>query len=209
MAETKNATHLFELPGRQYHNSESWWTSFFAMLTLYRSQQDPQWSLSTFVFKGGWPTEQGRFTPGRLSVEQLIVEAGLSKNPFRLASWPNEFLQLKPDVCVLRQDEREVIFVEVKTIGASIARNHLRYLGMRNHLQEVGWSAKLYYLLSHGHECHGDFPLIEHSQVQVILWEDVLLSAIGTPVGQMLGVRLDEYATRPAVAPQYEAGPDR
>jgi hypothetical protein len=193
----KNATYLFELPARRYHSSESWWTAFFSMLILYRSRQEPQWSLPAYVSRAGCPLEKGTFAPGRLGLANLIVEAPLSENPFSLTSWPNEFLQLKPDVCILRREERHVVFVEVKTIGASVARNHSRYLKICEHLRQSGWSAELYYLLSHGHECVGDWPLIENDGVRVILWEDVLRAAIGTPLGEIFDQSLSEYATRP------------
>jgi hypothetical protein len=125
----------------------------------------------------------------------LFVEAPLSANPFRLSSWPEEFLLLKPDVCILRRSQRETVFVEVKTIGASIARNHTRYLRARDHLRRSGWAAELYYLLSHGHECPGDWPLIERDEVRVILWEDVLRAATETPLGELFDESLRAYAT--------------
>ena len=193
----KNATYLFEQQGRRHHSSESWWTSFFSMLVLYCSRQDMRWSLPTYVCRGGKPIESDTFSPGRLGFANLVVEAPLSENPFLLESWPNEFLQLKPDVCIIRPEERHAVFVEVKTLGASVARNHSRYLNIREHLRRSGWSAELYYLLSHGHECVGDWPLIEHDQVRVILWEDVLRAAAGTPSAEIFDQSLSAYATRP------------
>lgn len=193
----KNATYLFELPGRRFHSSESWWTSFFFMLILYRSRENAEWTLPTYVCRSGWPVKSGAFAPGRLGLANLIVEAPLSENPFLLGSWPKEFLQLKPDICILRRDQRQALFIEVKTIGATVARNHSRYLDVRQHLRTLGWPAEFYYLLSHGHECLGDWPLIEHDQVPVILWEDVLRAAVGTPFGALFDEPLSEYATHP------------
>lgn len=197
----KNATHLFERPTRRYHSSESWWTSFFSLLLLYRSRNDPQWTLPTYTCRSGYPVEPVPFSPGRLSPENLIVEAPLSKNTFGIASWPVEFLQLKPDVCILHSDCCRVVFIEVKTIGASIARNHTRYLQTRDHLRHLGWSADVYYLLSHGHECVGDWPLIEHDEVRVMLWEDVFQFAIDTPFGDLFDEPLAHYASRPSAPP--------
>lgn len=205
----KNATYLFELPGRRYHSSESWWTSFFSMLLLYCSRKDPQWTLPTYTCRGGHPVESAPFAPGRLGLADLIVEAPLSENPFRLASWPVEFLQLKPDVCILRSDRCQAAFIEVKTLGASVAKNHVRYLRIRDHLRQLGWSADFFYLLSHGHECLGDWPLIEHDEVRVMLWEDVLSSAIGTPFGDLFDQPLTEYATRPSMQPNPPLQPSR
>ena len=74
------------------------------------------------------------------------------------------------------------MFVEVKTIGASIARNQARYLKIRDHLRQAGWSAELYYVLSRGHECVGDWSLIENDGVHVLLWEDILREALATPL---------------------------
>jgi hypothetical protein len=92
-------------------------------------------------------------------------------------------------VCILRADVCQATFIEVKTIGGSIARNHGRYLKARDHLRSLGCSADFYYLLSHGHECHGDWPLIEHDEVRVMLWEDVLRAAADTPFGEFLITR--------------------
>ena len=200
-APLKNATHLFELPGRRYHSSESWWTSFFCMLLLYHSRMDSHWTLPTYTCHDGYPATDQPFAPGRLGAADLIVEAPLSENPFRLPSWPVEFLQLKPDVCILRNKLRAATFIEVKTIGASIAKNHTRYLKARDHLRQLSWSAEFFYLLSHGHECLGDWPLIQHDQVRVMLWEDVLRAAIGTPFGELFDDALADYATRPSEQP--------
>jgi hypothetical protein len=106
-------------------------------------------------------------------------------------------LGLKPDVWILRREDRQVVFVETKTIGASIARNHLLYLRVLSHLRDVGWSAELYYLLSHGHECQADWPLIEQSGLAVILWEDVLRTTLGTPFETLFDEDLSIYATAP------------
>ncbi len=191
----KNATYLFQLPGRCYHSSESWWTAFFSMLLLYCTRKDSQWTLPTYTYSGGYPVESAPFAPGRLSLADLIVEAPLSENPFRLASWPLEFLQLKPDVCILRADVCQATFIEVKTIGASIAKNHGQYLKARDHLRSLGWSADFYYLLSHGHERQGDWPLIEQHEVRIMHWEDVLRAATGTPFGELFDHPITEYAT--------------
>ena len=64
----KNATYLFELPGRRYHSSESWWTSFFSMLLLYRSRNDPQWALPTYACRNGYPVESVPFALGDLAL---------------------------------------------------------------------------------------------------------------------------------------------
>ena len=202
MEPVKNATHLFELPERRYHSSESWWSSFFAMVLLDRTQNDPHWCLRTYSCKDGWPLERHDcFMPGRLAPAEVIIEAPLSEHPFRLARWPTEFLCLKPDVCILRGALSQVTFIEVKTIGASLAKNHSRYLRARTHLEEQGWCAKFYYLLSHGHECPGDWSLVERDNVPIILWEDVLREAAATPFAKLVADSLTEYSTRPAGPP--------
>lgn len=202
MTETqKNATYLFELPDRHYHSSESWWTTFFSMLLLYRTRKNSQWTLPTYTYCGGYSVESAPFEPGRLSLADLIVEAPLSKYPFRLESWPLEFLQLKPDVCILNAGMCQATFIEVKTIGASIAKNHDRYVKARNHLRTLGWSVDFYYLLSHGHEHDDDWPLIERDEVRVMHWEDVLRAAMDTPFGELFDHPLTEYATEPSKPP--------
>jgi len=38
--EVKNATYLFERPWRLFHNSESFWTSWFALFLLQQSSSE-------------------------------------------------------------------------------------------------------------------------------------------------------------------------
>lgn len=171
------------------------------MLLLYRTRKDPQWTLPTYTYSGGYSVDSAPFQPGRLSLADLIVEARLSKIPFRLEGWPDRFLNLKPDVCILKADVCQATFIEVKTIGASIAKNHCLYLEARDHLRTLGWSADFYYLLSHGHEHHRDWPLIENGEVRVMHWEDVLRAATDTPFGELFDHPLTEYAAEPTKQP--------
>src|SRR5205809_7328019 len=55
---------------------------------------------------------------------------------------------------------RDVAVTGVQTCALPI------YLKTREHLRQSGWAAELYYLLSHGHECRGDWPLIERDKVR-------------------------------------------
>ena len=55
----------------------------------------------------------------------------------------------------------------------------------------------LCYLLSHGHEVKGDWPLIERHELRIILWEEALRAVIGTPLALVFDFDLTPYASRP------------
>jgi hypothetical protein len=118
-----NATHLFEKPARDRHNSESWWSAFFSLVLLYRARTDPPLSLPiyTYTAAAGYRTV-GYFPAKGFSFATAAVEAPLSATAFGLAAWPIEFLGLKPDLSVIEPERQHALFIETKTIGGSVAQ---------------------------------------------------------------------------------------
>lgn len=193
-----NATYLFEQPARHRHNSESWWNAFFSLLMLYLAKTNPSFSLPiyTYTTAAGY-RKVGDLVSKAFSFATMAVEAPLSAKAFGLAAWPVEFLGLKPDLSILEPDRQHVLFIETKTIGATVAQNVALYGQVCAHLRQNGWDVDLCYLLSHGHEAQRDWPLIEQHALRIIMWEDVLRAAIDTPLGRVFDVDLPAYASRP------------
>ncbi len=193
-----NATHLFEQPARYRHNSESWWSAFFSMLLLYRTKTEPSFSLSIYTYTTAVGYRRvGQLVPRTFSFATMSVEAPLSAMAFGLATWPVEFLGLKPDLSVVEPERRHALFIETKTIGSSVAQNVALYDQVCAHLRQSGWDVDLCYLLSHGHEARRDWPLIEQHALRIVLWEDVLRAVINTPLARVFDVDLAAYASRP------------
>lgn len=193
-----NATHLFERPARHRHHSEAWWSAFFSLVLLYRAQTAPQFTLPIYTYRCRRYRQVGHLGVEGLSFDTVAVEAPLSERAFGLAAWPPKFLNLKPDLSVIVLAEQQATFIETKTIGATIARNLDRYSKLCVHLNQNGWAVNLFYLLSHGHESPNDWSLITQKDLRILLWEDVLRSAIGTPLACVFDVDLTVYATHPA-----------
>lgn len=191
-----NATYLFERPYRYCHNSESWWTAFFSMLVLYKSNTEPSFSLPIKTY-----TTASRFTRidwlacAGLQFSDIVVESPLNAQTFNLPEWSTDYQNIKPDLTIVMREQKTVTFIEVKTIGAGIARNLQLYENLCQHLQTSGWKASICYLLSCGHETNTDWRLLERHSVCVILWEDVLLAASETPLAQIFDVPLANYCS--------------
>jgi len=193
-----NATYLFELPFRGFHNSESWWTAFFSMLVLFLAHEDAEASIPLYAYNAENAIHRtGSFDFNGYTYSKTVIEGALRGDVFAFDIWPNEFLNLKPDITFWIPEKKKVVFVEVKTIGASIQGNASTYVALRDHMRKEGWDAHLYYLLSHGHEATNDWPVIEKSSIPFILWEDVLKLSLNTPFSHVFDEAIEQYITLP------------
>lgn len=176
-----NATNLFEIPNRTYRSSESFWTSFlaFAILTGSRSSLPIKLPVFECVFEG----DGGYFLQcddliinEPVELKNIVVEGRIQPNFLpNIKSVPNELMNLKPDI-LLRIDN-SVIIIEVKTIGHSLGEYQMTcYDKLREFVRWHGYSAKVYYLLSAGHEDERDWKLLQKqsektTSANIILWE--------------------------------------
>ncbi len=101
---------------------------------------------------------------------------------FPAESWPLTLHNLRPDVVFRDESPLKATLIEVKTRGASVRQNIENYERVVEFLVDNGWNARLFYLLSAGHEDgpRGDWELLEKTRGRIILWEDVLAAAIGS-----------------------------
>lgn len=194
-----NATYLFESPTRHFHNSEQFWTAYFALFLLWESQSKEPRKIPVYSCDPrGYLTALPDTLPMLgLTFAEVIMEGKLSGEAFGLKEWPNDLKDRRVDIVLLRREHKVADFIEVKTIGADVKHNFELYAKLCETLQKSGWNSNLYYLLSHGHEHQGDFRLLA-GKSRIILWEDIFRFAAETPLGKMLvGVPLSSYATMP------------
>lgn len=190
-----NATYLFEKPFRRFHSAEPWWTAYFTMLVLWGEAKSRPIVLTSYrADERGDLSKYGTVSFSGATYGNVVADARLYGEPFGLDEWPNEYLHLRPDVTYIKSHEqRRVIFVETKTIGASVQGNVELYGKLVEFLRQAGWSVELYYLLSVGHEETKDWFSLAEASANIITWEDVFVSAVGSPFEELFGEPLSKY----------------
>lgn len=190
-----NATYLFEKPYRKFHNSEPWWSAYFTILALWMSSKDTPLSVPVYEARGnGLLDAVDVIDFSGANYANLIADARLHGELFDIENWPNEFLHLRPDITFFRSlEKKKIVFVETKTIGASVQGNIANYPRISRFLEDCGWCVELIFLLSKGHEQISDWELLANHSARIITWEDVFDKAIGTPFEEILGGNLNNY----------------
>ena len=178
--------------------ADEYWIGYcgaLPMLVLWgTSQQTPIQLKSYCTDKSGNLSEVGIVPFAGATYSNLIADARLNGEPFGLSEWPNEYLNLRPDVTSLRSlESRQVAFIETKTIGASVRGNVTLYARLVDFLRSEGWTVELYYLLSVGHEEPRDWPMLAASSAAILLWEGVFEAASGSPFGELFEEPLANY----------------
>lgn len=203
-AESINATHLFTLPDRRFHHSESFWSSFFALLLLDASRRG--FALEIPVYRCGDPTKSGRFRridslviPAGLDPEDVVVEGRLGAgftNVYAgilgdLDETFKDFKNLVPDIII--RCGNELIVIETKTVGAKLSAKEKLYEDFRRWLDARGASVSTYLLISAGHESPGQMHQLATAKWEgpsrLILWEQ-LFKAVSVQVGPTSLLRL-------------------
>ena len=176
-------------------NAESWWTSLFSMLLLWEVSQGRAVELPWYSSDpDGNLSKCGAVAFDGATFSNVVVDGKLKGAAFKLSLWPNQFFDLRPDVAIFDPNgNKAVTFIEVKTIGASAARNIYPYDDLVRFLRDNGWVANVYYLLSEGHEATSDWRRLCDSKSRIIKWEDVIKGAINTPFGDLFNLDLSEY----------------
>lgn len=192
---TKNSTYLFERPRRDFRNAESWWTAYFSMLVLWEVSQGREIELPWYRSDPtGNLSISGSVKFEGASFSNVVVDGKLKGAAFSITPWPDQFLDLRPDVTILDPSRgKAVTFVEVKTIGASVARNIYPYDDLVKFLRDNGWVSDVYYLLSEGHEAESDWKKLCECESRILKWEDVLRKAVGTPFGELFDLNFEDY----------------
>lgn len=176
-----NATDLFIKPSREYHSSESSWSSLFAYQIIDACHRGVRLGIPTFVYREDedlWYFEQQNeplLLPPQLDFTSIIIEGKLCTGcvqgiPDPL---PMEFNDLRPDITLLWDGCLTVI--ETKTVGARITQKDQLYFDLCSWFAKRGINAKAYLLLSAGHEPDSDVRSLAGAQwrqaPKLILWE--------------------------------------
>jgi len=177
-----NATYLFQEPNRNHHNSESFWTSFFALYLLHLSKQAntpeiPAYKCNLKDGKRRFETDGILNIPKGLDYRNVVVEGGIRDGfvPNLSSPIPQNLYNLKPDIII--QKNSEIIVIEVKTIGASIANQQKEnYEQITEFLNQNGYKASLYFLISAGYEHSIDNLSYNSSNIdtfKLLIWEQI------------------------------------
>lgn len=175
-----NATHLFLLPHLNFRNSESFWSSLFAVQILDASCTGVILRIPVFVYQETvqrWWFEQvdPLVVPAGLGFASAIVEGNLRTGfiPSVSATLPNEFNNLRPDIVLTWGNNVSVI--ETKTSGARIYEKESLYVGLCNWLTAHGCVAEPFLLLSAGNQPAKDVRMLAREEWKgprkLILWE--------------------------------------
>lgn len=205
----QNATYLFKSESKPYwKNSESRWTAVAQMSLIFMSALNSGISLPIYISDScGYfklhPEKPYLYVSG-FNCDNTVCECGLRGDIFNINTFVNDFTNIKPDILYVDVVSKHAIFIEVKTVGESVARNIKRYHDLEKHLrEEYQWETQLYYLLSHGHETKKDmdWSLLSEKKAKIILWEDLLGKMAMTPLANLIGERLGNYCDLPAQRP--------
>jgi len=194
----KNLTYKFIEPLREYHSSESRWSTILqiALIWLSEFKNEPHVKIYNSI-NGELIDTKNIFEIYRWTNENSVVEGKLNGYLFNNNKWANAFLNLSPDVVRFDPKLKEVIFIEVKTVGASVKKNIELYKELNNYMISCGWRSRLFYLMSHGHEIHSDWQLLQKVNASILIWEELLSLLLNSPIEKLIGSDLASYCTLP------------
>jgi hypothetical protein len=176
-----NATWLFRSPTapRRY---EADWTNWFMELVASQAATPAPLKLPFYrVCADGRFQHAGDIELCRAPLLGGAIDKRL-KTVFPAECWPNALYDLRPDVIIRDETTRKATLIEVKTVDAGVWSNVENYARAVEFLVDNDWNARLFYLLSAGHEDgpRGDWELLEKWRSRILLWEDVLAAAVGS-----------------------------
>ncbi len=175
-----NATYLFLSPDMHFRNSESFWSSLFAIQVLEASFRRVSLHIPVFVYqetaKRWWfdPVEP-LVVPAGLDFASFIVEGKLRTGfiPSVSTPLPKDFIDLRPDIVF--KGVNTVSVIETKTVGAGISEKESLYVELCNWLIAQGCAAEAYLLLSAGHQPDNEVRMLATKEWKgprkLILWE--------------------------------------
>lgn len=131
-----NATHLFEQPHPNFRNSESFWSSLFAIQILKASSCDgleleiPVHRYCETAQKWWFEPIESLVVPAHLGFNSAIVEGRLRTGfvPCATENLPMAYNDLRPDI-VLKWNNA-VSVIETKTLGARITQKDSLYFDL-------------------------------------------------------------------------------
>lgn len=200
-----NATWLFIEPAQHYHHSESFWSSLFALHVLMASRSNRSLAIPAYQYRedrGSWKFEPDGFfhVPNGLDFREIVVEGKIRPGFLsRVQSdLPPDLLDLRPDILLHHSDR--VAIVEVKTVGHELGHYQKQcYDKLAKYIQDRGYQAELYFLISAGHEVARNFKLLRTESLntpsfKLLLWEAVLQQMCEEPPISPLAMSLGDIS---------------
>ncbi len=199
-----NATYLFEREkSRTFFHCEGWWTGFFTILAALKARTGNPLKLPVYsVCSHNYFTRTGEdldlgFATTANTATNVRWNKVFAPEEFRdTARMPQQDIDvsgLMPDIVVRDITTKRVVLIEVKTIGSSAKQNMQPYETIETKLRNLSWNAKLFYLVSAGHEPDSDCGLFREYKSRVLLWEDVFEAVADSPLANVFEESLAPY----------------
>jgi hypothetical protein len=193
-----NATYLFEKRSRNFKNSESRWTAIAQISLIYMSKHIVDSKLPVYISdKDGFLDQTGLFDVNGFSCDNTVCEQSLTGTIFGINDFDMKYHRIAPDISHLRDNQKKVIMIEVKTLSESVLRNLELYDKFCQYLRSHLWSCDFYYLLSHGHEKQKDWSALSKKRSNIIVWEDLFRVMSKSSISDLIGDSLHEYCDPP------------
>jgi hypothetical protein len=117
-----NATWLFIQPSRDHHNSESFWTTFFALYILGSCKNGEDVSIPTFNYiekSGSWEFKPDKplKIPANLDRTRIVVEGKIKNQIF--GDIQINLQNISPNI-IIHSNESNIIIIETKTVGSKL-----------------------------------------------------------------------------------------
>ncbi len=194
----ENATYLFRerrsLYKDELRHSESRWSAIAQMAFIWMSQTDGKF---LNIFQSQYSTnsenwlkvdeKNSKLIFKNLTSSNTIVEGIISEYFDKSLKVP----KLKPDIVLINGEDKETIhisLIEVKTVGATRIETE-KYQELEKAINNIdGYTCKLYYLMSYGHEkSKTDWTSLDNAKANIILWEDLFLNIQNSPFINFIG----------------------
>jgi len=201
----RNATYLFNQPTGKFHHSESRWSAIAQMAFIWLSKQKEGLTLFVSTIKDdrkNWLKKSGEeihFTGW--TVHNTFVEAYIKRI---FDDDPVLNTTLKPDIVWMSKEYRQIVLIEVKTVGTTKKHNiqqMKQYEELVVELSNLGWQTKLYYLMPYGFEDKtGEFAewhYLEKENIKIILWEELFSKMKDSDIAPYIDEHLEHYTLMP------------
>jgi hypothetical protein len=147
----------------------------------------------------GYLDQIGLMNVSGFHFSNTVCEQGLNGSMFGITDFNTKYNRIVPDITNLQATERHVTLIEVKTLSESVLRNIELYNECCQYLRHRSWACDFYYLLSHGHEKQGDWPVLSKKRSKIVIWEDLFRVMAESPMADLIGESLHQYCDPPAV----------
>ena len=183
--EIKNLDH--------FRHSESRWSSIAQMAFIWMTNQC---NMNMKVFKSKYNTDKKVWleTEKDLFIDNWSISNSIVEGKIKdLFPDEKDIPDMEPDLTLLnkQRDTTEIVFIEVKTVGTGVKPNLNKYRLLQDYINDIpGYTCSYYYLMSYGHE-NQDWGVLDTSNDNILLWEDLLLKISDSPLMEYIADDID------------------